>query len=75
MNLLWLTSVVFCVGEQRRRYKMAKTKLKKGSRLVCIPCGREVIVDCCGASATTIWCCGKPMRKASRAKTKRSAKK
>lgn len=42
---------------------MVKGKLKKGSKLVCIPCGREVIIDCCGASARTIWCCGKPMRK------------
>jgi len=35
--------------------------LKKKDRLVCVPCGREVVVDCCGASETTIWCCGKPM--------------
>ncbi len=36
-------------------------KVKKGSRLVCVPCGREVIVDACGISQQTIWCCGKPM--------------
>lgn len=54
---------------------MAKTNLRKGSRLVCVPCGREVIVDCCGASEAIIWCCGKPMKKASRGKAKRSAKK
>lgn len=40
---------------------MAKSEAKKGSRLVCVPCGREVIVDCCGISTETIWCCGKPM--------------
>ncbi|MFA5410781.1 MAG: hypothetical protein WC321_02855 [Candidatus Omnitrophota bacterium] len=38
-------------------------KLKRGQKLVCIPCGREVAVDCCGLSTSTIWCCGKPMRK------------
>lgn len=36
-------------------------KLKKGSKLACVPCGREVVVDACGISAKTIWCCGKPM--------------
>jgi len=55
-------------------------KVKKGSRLVCVPCGREVIVDACGISEQTIWCCGKPMahRKASSRKSsgrKRSGKK
>ncbi|MCK9554377.1 hypothetical protein M0R36_00955 [bacterium] len=54
---------------------MAVKKLKKGSRLACIPCGREVIVDSCGASATTIWCCGRPMKKSVKAKAKKSAKK
>jgi hypothetical protein len=54
---------------------MAKTELKKGSRLVCIPCGREVVVDCCGASDRTIWCCGKPMIRGARAKLKRASKK
>ena len=38
-------------------------KLKKGSRLACAPCGREVIVDCCGVSEATIYCCGSPMKK------------
>lgn len=54
---------------------MAKTNLMKGSRLVCIPCGREVIVDCCGASARTIWCCENPMRKRARSKSKKTGKK
>lgn len=54
---------------------MTKTKLKKGSRLVCVPCGREVVVDCCGASATTIWCCGKPMKRGTGAKPKKISKK
>jgi hypothetical protein len=54
---------------------MAKTNLKKGSRLVCVPCGREVIVDCCGASAKTIWCCGRPMKRGTRARSKKTSKK
>ena len=51
---------------------MAKAKVKKGQKLVCAPCGREVIVDCCGTSARTIWCCGKPMKK--RASSKKKSK-
>lgn len=43
-------------------------KPKKGQKLVCVPCGREVIVDCCGTSARTIWCCGKPMGSKKKAK-------
>ncbi|MDD2688717.1 MAG: hypothetical protein PHT41_00995 [Candidatus Omnitrophica bacterium] len=46
-------------------------KMKKGQKLVCVPCGREVVIDCCGISRTTLWCCGKPMRP----KAKKSAKK
>ena len=51
---------------------MAKKNMKKGQRLACIPCGREVIVGSCGTSARTIWCCGKPMKK--RASSKKKAK-
>jgi len=54
---------------------MAKAKLKKGARLVCVPCGREVIIDCCGTSTTTLWCCGKPMKRRTRAKVKKTSKK
>lgn len=43
---------------------MAKTK--KGKKLACVPCGREVVVDCCGTSANTIWCCGQPMKASKR---------
>ena len=46
-------------------------KFKKGQRLVCVPCGREVVVDASGISRTTLWCCGKPMS----AKHKKAAKK
>lgn len=51
-------------------------KLKKGQKLACVPCGREVVIDSCGASARTIWCCGRPMAKKSRktAKKKKSKK-
>ena len=43
--------------------------LKKGSKLVCSPCGREVVVSSAGISRTTLWCCGKPMISKSKAKT------
>lgn len=52
-------------------------KIKKGTRLLCVPCGREVVVDACGISVQTLWCCGKPMsqRKKAAKKTKRAARK
>jgi hypothetical protein len=46
-------------------------KMKKGDKFVCVPCGKEVIIDCCGASETTIWCCGRPMKKKSQTKSKK----
>ncbi|MGE5280690.1 MAG: hypothetical protein ACM3L6_08120 [Deltaproteobacteria bacterium] len=51
------------------------SKLRKGMRLVCVPCGRQVIVDACGVSERTVWCCGKPMahkRRASKTSKKRT---
>ena len=45
-------------------------KVRKGQKLVCVPCGREVVIDACGVSKTTVWCCGKPM-KAARKTTKK----
>lgn len=48
-------------------------KMKKGSRLVCVPCGREVIVDACGISQQTIWCCGKPMAHRRKTSSKKSS--
>lgn len=50
---------------------MAKRKVKKGAKMVCVPCGREVVIDNFGASRTTLWCCGKPMKK----KTSKPSKK
>ncbi len=38
-------------------------KLIKGTKLVCIPCGREVVISNSGVSCTTVWYCGKPMKK------------
>ncbi|MFA5039426.1 MAG: hypothetical protein WC732_07075 [Candidatus Omnitrophota bacterium] len=41
---------------------MAEEKrTKKGDHLICVPCGREIIVGTAGSSQHTIWCCGKPM--------------
>jgi len=42
---------------------MKKAKVRKGEKLICVPCGRQVTVDCCGISQRTIWCCGKAMKK------------
>ena len=50
-------------------------KLKKGAKLTCVPCGRQVVVDSCGASETTIWCCGRPMKKKAKAQAKKKASK
>jgi len=49
------------------------SKFKKGTRLSCLPCGREVVVSACGVSTQTIWCCGKPMA-AKKKKIPKSAK-
>ncbi len=49
-------------------------KLKQGTRLVCVPCGREVIITASGISYTTIWCCGKPMKKKPKIPTKKTKK-
>lgn len=48
-------------------------KLKKGQKLVCVPCGREVTLTNCGVSRTTIWCCQRPMSR--KAKKKKRGKK
>jgi len=37
-------------------------KLKKGQKLACVPCGREVVISNCGVARSTIWCCSKPMK-------------
>ena len=31
---------------------------KKGSALVCIPCGREILVTESGTAYSQLWCCG-----------------
>ena len=36
--------------------------VKNGSKMVCVPCGREVLISSCGVSRTTLWCCGRPMK-------------
>jgi len=46
-------------------------KLKKGSKLACVPCGREIMVDACGMSQRTIWCCDRPMKSKSKVKAKK----
>jgi hypothetical protein len=45
-------------------------RLKKGAALLCVPCGREVVVRSEGVAATTIWCCGRPMKSAKAVKGK-----
>lgn len=49
-------------------------KIKKGQKLVCVPCGREVVVDSCGISESTLWCCGKPMRPKAKKAVKKAKK-
>ena len=55
-------------------------KIKKGAKLMCVPCGREVMVTNAGISEAIIWCCRKPMKKktatlAKRTKAKHKKKK
>lgn len=50
-------------------------KIKRGEGLSCIPCGRELLIDCWGASEKVIMCCGRPMKKAGKRKTTKKASK
>ena len=49
---------------------MATAKDKKGTKLVCALCAREVVVSNWGISSRSLWCCGKPMKKKRAAKKK-----
>ncbi len=52
------------------------SSLKKGNKFVCVPCGKEVVVGCCGYEESTLYCCGQPMtKKSGSAPLKKSAKK
>jgi len=46
---------------------------KKGSGLVCVPCGREILVTESGTAYSQLWCCGVVMEPS--AKPKAAAKK
>jgi len=48
-------------------------KVKRGEKLICVPCGREVMVSFAGIAETTLWCCGRPMK--NKGKTKATKKK
>ncbi len=48
--------------------------MKKGQKVVCVPCGREVVINSCGVSRSTIWCCGKPMKPKAKAAPKKAKK-
>jgi len=55
-------------------------RFRKGERLACVPCGREVTISWEGVSGTTLWCCGSPMsagakKRAPARKTKKKIKK
>ncbi len=47
-------------------------KIKKGAKLMCVPCGREVMVTNSGISEAIIWCCRKPMKKKASSKAKKA---
>jgi hypothetical protein len=46
-------------------------KMKKGDKFVCVPCGKEIEVGIAGVCDTTLWCCGRPMKKKSQTKSKK----
>ena len=46
---------------------------KKGGALVCVPCGREILVTESGTAYSQLWCCGVVMEPS--AKPKATAKK
>jgi hypothetical protein len=49
-------------------------EIKKGNKLVCVPCGRELTVSNWGVSRATLWCCGKPMDKKGNTKVTKKKK-
>lgn len=50
---------------------------KKGSSLVCVPCGREILVTASGTAYSQLWCCGIVMEPSAKPKAvgKKAAKK
>jgi len=52
---------------------------KKGSTLVCVPCGQELVVSREGTAYSEVWCCGLAMepkpKTAAKRVTKKAAKK
>ncbi|HTY45488.1 MAG TPA: hypothetical protein VMD52_05825 [Patescibacteria group bacterium] len=48
--------------------------MKKGAKLTCVPCGRQIVVTNAGVSGSTIWCCGKPMKPGKKASPARKKK-
>ena len=50
-------------------------KLKRGQKLVCVPCSREVVISSAGVSRTTLWCCGRPMQQKAKTAPKKTASK
>jgi hypothetical protein len=50
-------------------------KLEKGQKMVCVPCGREVIVNSCGVSEATLFCCDTAMKTKTKKPAARKAKK
>ncbi|MFB0526816.1 MAG: hypothetical protein ACETVO_05050 [bacterium] len=51
---------------------MATQKITEGTKLLCIWCGREVVVSNYGISDSTLLCCGRPMRKKSSSLVKKA---
>lgn len=49
--------------------------LKRGQKIVCVPCGREVVISNLGVSRTTLWCCGRPMKQKAKATSKKKTSK
>ena len=62
-----------CIEKRCKREERGTSmaKVKKGKTMVCIPCAREVVISNVGASSTTLWCCGRPMKEKSKATVKK----
>ena len=72
-----MTSVVaiFLINAAYGFAASTMAKMKKGQKLKCVPCGREVIISNLGIAETTIWCCARPMKTKSKAASKKKARK
>lgn len=67
----YFIGIIISIDKTVKKEVINLAKLKKGQRLVCEPCGREIVVDACGCSESGVWCCNQPMAGKAKSKAKK----